>query len=123
VNTRSISKNNSLYIECLPDGLMFDSEDQALDLVAACIEGKTPNLLIHSSILPLEFYDLRTGLAGTVLQKFSNYHIRAAVLLSPEQSVQGRFQEMVLEANRGNQFRVFRSRELAENWLTGAFGA
>jgi hypothetical protein len=30
---------------------------------------------------------------------------------------QGRFHEMVLEANRGNQFRVFQSREKAEQWL------
>jgi hypothetical protein len=40
-------------------------------------------------------------------------------VLTPELVNQGRFREMVLEANKGNQFRVFYQREAAELWLAG----
>jgi PadR family transcriptional regulator, regulatory protein AphA len=89
-----------------------------LELVAACGEYNTDRVMLHASHLTDDFYQLRTGLAGAVLQKFANYRIRAAAVLTPEFVNQGRFREMVMEANRGNQFRVFYDRESAEAWLT-----
>lgn len=96
----------------------LSSEQDALELVAACGEYNTDRVMLHASNLTDDFYQLRTGLAGAVLQKFANYRIRAAAVLTPELVNQGRFKEMVLEANRGNQFRVFYDRESAEAWLT-----
>jgi PadR family transcriptional regulator, regulatory protein AphA len=117
MNTRLNHYNDTLYIECLPGDGNLDSETRAIELITACAEDETQNLLIHAEALTPDFFNLRTGIAGAILQKFSNYHIRAALILSPEQANQGRFGEMVLEANRGNQFRVFISREQAETWL------
>ena len=90
---------------------------EILELVAACLENGTDRLLLHAQNLSGDFYRLRTGLAGDVLQKLANYHIRVAAVIPPDLIGQGRFREMVLEANRGNQFRVFPDRELAEEWL------
>ena len=53
------------------------------------------------------FFDLKTGLAGAALLKWSNYFLRVAVILPPERIGTGRFAEFVMETNRGNQFRVF----------------
>jgi PadR family transcriptional regulator, regulatory protein AphA len=119
MKTKLIGQFNQRYIECLMDGEFLDHENKALDLVAACGEGGTQTLMIHAGSLTEDFFQLRTGLAGSILQKFSNYHIRVAIILKPEQVNQGRFREMVLEANRGNQFRFFYEREPAEMWLLG----
>jgi hypothetical protein len=117
MNYQYIQKDNSSYIEFLPDGGTITSEADALELVAACGEHMCHRLLLHGSNLTPDFYNLRTGLAGAVLLKFSNYRIQAAVILTPELATQGRFGEMVLESNRGNQFRVFFDRASAEAWL------
>jgi PadR family transcriptional regulator, regulatory protein AphA len=106
------------YIETLPGGALLDSEQAALDLIVSCGEANTFLLLLHAENLPEDFYNLRTGLAGNVLQKFVNYHIRVAAVLTPELANQGRFGEMVQEANRGNQFHVFYEHASAEHWLT-----
>jgi len=117
MNTILINGINQTMIECLPGDGWLEKESQALDLVAACGESGTQNLMIHAGVLTDDFFRLRTGLAGAILQKFSNYHIRTALILSPELVNQGRFREMVLEANRGNQLRVFYNREQAVAWL------
>ena len=117
MNYQYVSYGNTSYVECLPDGGMIESEADALDLVAACGERQCHRLLLHASNLTPDFYDLRSGLAGAVLLKFSNYRIQAAAILTPELATQGRFGEMALETNRGNQFRIFYDLPSAEEWL------
>ncbi|HZU86540.1 MAG TPA: DUF4180 domain-containing protein [Anaerolineaceae bacterium] len=112
-----IESNGVKIIDCLPDGGVIANEDDALALVALCGENHTDRVLLNSSNLTNDFYYLRTGLAGAVLLKFSNYHIRAAAILEPKLVSRGHFREMVTETNQGNQFRVFYNRELALKWL------
>jgi hypothetical protein len=117
MNYHRVEKNGQNYVEVLPDAWRVKSEAEALDLIAACGEHHTHRLLLHAASLPEDFYNLRSGLAGAVLQKFSNYRLRVAAIIPDEQAAQGRFGEMVLEANRGSQFRVFAEPLAAEDWL------
>jgi len=118
MNTQLVRHHDIGYVEGLPSNGFLDGEAEALEMVTACFEGKTQNLLIDGHILTEAFYHLRTGLAGAILQKFCTYKIRAALILAEGKDTPGRFGEMVWEANRGNQFRVFYSREEAEGWFS-----
>lgn len=118
VNYRLVEHAQNNYIQCLTGDGLIASENDTLDLVAACGEHLAPRLLISAENLPEDFFNLRTGLAGTVLQKFVNYRIKVALVLPDEVAHQGRFGEMVLEANRSNRMlHVFAEREKAEAWL------
>jgi hypothetical protein len=117
MNTTLHELNGQSYLECDPQGGLIASEGDALDLVAACGENGTHNLLIHAANLPEGFFDLRTGLAGAVLLKFSNYRIRAAAVIETAKSSQGRFGEFAYETNRGNAFRIYADQPSAEAWL------
>lgn len=119
MNYRVVENAHNKYIEGLSDGVRIESERDALDLVAACGENRVHRLLLYGENLADDFYRLKTGLAGAVLQKFAIYSIKVAAVLTPERVDHGRFSEMVLEANRSNRnFHVFFSRENAEEWLT-----
>jgi hypothetical protein len=85
--------------------------------VGYCGENQVRGILLHAENFSPEFFDLSSGLAGSVLLKFSVYSLRVAALLKPEQVNRGKFQEFVSETNRGNQFRVFYIREDAAAWL------
>lgn len=111
--------NGKAYLDCPAGSVRIANERDALDLVALCGEHETENLLLNGECLDPAFFDLKTGLAGEVLLKLSNYRIRTAVILPQERIGNGRFAEFVLETNRGNQFRVYGQREVAEKWLTG----
>jgi hypothetical protein len=112
-----VEHHRKSLIECDPEVLCLQSEQDALDLVAACGEHGAPRLLLHAGNLSPDFYRLSTRLAGDILLKFSNYHIKAAAVLTPELVGDSKFSEFVLETNRGSGFRVFYERQTALEWL------
>jgi PadR family transcriptional regulator, regulatory protein AphA len=117
MNVQPVFFGGMTYVECLPDGEPIASEADALDLVAACGEHDTQRLLLHAENLPDEFFHLSNGLAGKILLKFSNYYLRVAAVLPSDRTRRGKFYEMMLETNRGNEFRIFEDRAAAQAWL------
>jgi PadR family transcriptional regulator, regulatory protein AphA len=114
-----INMNGTTILELASGGGLVQSERDALDLVSACGEHDCSKLLIDAACFSEDFFRLRTGLAGAVLQKFTNYRIQAAVVAPPGAASQGKFRDFMLETNRGNQFRIVEDREAALGWLTG----
>jgi hypothetical protein len=119
MNYRVRQKNGKRYVECLAGKACIESERDALDWVAICGETESSGLLLHAGNLSPDFFDLKTGLAGAVLQKFVTYGVRVAAVLPQELVGKGRFWEMVIEANRGRQFHVSPEQAQAEDWLLG----
>jgi PadR family transcriptional regulator AphA len=116
MNYRIIDKNGKIYIELLP-GTILKSENDAVETVGWCGESQTQLLMLHENNLAAEFFDLKTGLAGAILLKWVNYHVRAALVINPERLGQGKFYEFAIETNRGRQFYVANDRQEAEDWL------
>ncbi|WP_233183550.1 DUF4180 domain-containing protein [Paenibacillus sonchi] len=115
----SIQKEGQGYILCRPDDQPLRTEQDVLDLISGCFEHNSYKLLLQEGTLSDEFYNLRTGLAGTTLQKLINYHIKAAAVIRTEEATQGRFKELLTELNKGEDFRVFGSETEALAWLLG----
>ncbi len=59
-------------------------------------------LIIYSGDLSPEFFDLRTGLAGEVLQKFSNYRMRLAIVGDFSHLTSRSWRDFICESNRGS---------------------
>jgi hypothetical protein len=64
-----------------------------------------------------EFFDLRSGLAGELFQKFANYQFRLAIVLRDPAKYGERFAELVFEHRRHTAIRFFGSEEEARLWL------
>lgn len=112
-----VTLNGIRFLECQPTGGVLDGENGALDLVALCGENEVDTVLLYQENLTPAFFDLKTGEAGRMFLKWTNYSIRVAAIISPEISHQGRFYEMVLETNRRNDFRVFANKPDAVEWI------
>jgi hypothetical protein len=81
-----------------------------------CGEQDADRLLLCARNLPKEFFDLKSGVAGMILQKFMNYHLTVAIVVPAEQ-ITGRFKELALEASGNQHLRVFTKLEKAREWL------
>lgn len=110
--------NQQKYIECAVEAPPIANQKDALEWVSICSENEVCRLMLHAENLTEDFFKLRTGVAGDILQKLVTYEIKIAAILTPELVNQGRFRDMVLEANRGSHFRVFYNHQDAETWLT-----
>ena len=98
---------------------------EALDPVAAvrrCLESGRRALLFDANALAPAFFDLRTGVAGEVVQRLVNYGLRMAAVV-PDPAAHGeRFAEFAREASRGGPFRFCADRDTALAWLNDGSG-
>lgn len=117
MNYKVVEKDKLKYIECDFSETPLKSEKDALDIIATCMENNANMAIVKEKAFSKDFFNLRTGLAGMILQKFINYQIKVASIIENEDKFNDRFKEMVLEANKGNDFRVFKTITEAENWL------
>jgi hypothetical protein len=83
--------------------------------LAASVEGG--GLVLDEKQLCPDFFDLRTGLAGEVLQKFVNYRARLAIIVADSSAYGSRFSELVYEHRTHRSVRFFTSAQLAHQWL------
>lgn len=111
--------NAGSYLHIITAENRIETEQHAIDLMCLCAENNTNNLCILSQALSDQFFQLSTGSAGAILQKLVNYQIRTAFVLEENFELPLRFREMMLEANKSNEYRFFYSTDEAEQWLMG----
>lgn len=113
-----ITLGDTSILEGKPDTRLLESPEDVVYLVSSCFEHEARAVLLYAENLSEYFFDLSSGEAGTILQKFRTYNIKLAVVTSRGGVRQTeRFKEMVREEGKGQDFRVFENREAAEAWL------
>src|SRR5215475_5067428 len=75
-------------------------------------------LILTERDLSPEFFELRTGLAGELFQKFINYNLRVAIVLPNTRAYGDRFSELAYEHATHNSIRFVPSMEDARAWLS-----
>ena len=109
-------KGISVYVFLDKGGHAAENEADASDILSLCYENNTSLLMIHSDRLSERFFDLKSGFAGTVLQKLANYRVKTALILT-DITLSERFREFLAEAGRGSSFHAFSDSDEAEKWL------
>ena len=120
MNYKRVEKEYGCYLDCTSFVGVLSSEKDATELVSACLSSGVSNLLLHERSVSPDFFRLRTGLAGAALNKFQIYHIKVALIVQDQSLLEGRFGEMVIESNKGKDFRVYDSVQAAEEWMLPA---
>jgi DNA-binding PadR family transcriptional regulator len=117
MNYRITENGAYRYLELLSSAEKIGTEQAALDLVSLCGENEVNLLVLHGSSLHEDFFKLKTGVAGAVLQKLLNYYIRTAIILPEQEGLGIRFKELISEANKGSQYCFPKSLQEAEAWF------
>jgi hypothetical protein len=86
-------------------GELIGTERQAVDLIADAHGRGAELLVLPAERLAGEFFQLRTGVAGAIVQKFVTYQLRLAILGDVSRYVtrSETFASFVAETNRGRQ--------------------
>jgi hypothetical protein len=74
-------------------------------------------LIMTEQELSPEFFDLKTGIAGELFQKFQIYNMRLAIVVPAPERYGERFTELCREHKRHDRIRIVASRGDAESWL------
>lgn len=98
---RTHERGERRIAELLSDGPAITGPGDAVDLLGNVYYQGFDGLIIHVHQLPGSFFDLRTGMAGEVLQKFSNYRMPLAIIGDPTPYRSKALQDFILESNKG----------------------
>jgi len=88
---------------CTPAGEKLKSERDALDLIGEAIQQDAEVILVPVERLGDDFFQLKTRLAGQIIQKFVTYKRRLVILgdISGHLAQSHALKDFVFEANRG----------------------
>ncbi|MEU6253739.1 DUF4180 domain-containing protein [Streptomyces sp. NPDC047043] len=87
------------------DGPSLDGESAALDLIGDAMGQDAELVAVPVERVADEFFRLRSGVAGAVMQKFVNYRVRLAVVgdVSWHVTESTALRDFVHETNQGSQ--------------------
>jgi hypothetical protein len=103
MNIISHTVNEVQIGEVTSDGLIIETAEDGLDLLGNLYYQGFDSIVIHEANIAPTFFDLKTGIAGEILQKFSNYRMRLAIIGDFEKYPGGSIREFVYESNRGGR--------------------
>lgn len=85
--------------------VLIKDVQSALDLMATVrYETGVDRIVLSKSLVDESFFDLKTRLAGEVLQKFINYQVKAAFVGDFSVYSSKSFRDFVYECNKGKDF-------------------
>jgi hypothetical protein len=95
-------RNGVPVLVCAADGPRVTGTQDALDVIGSTYS-RADVVALPAARLDDRFFDLSTGLAGEVMQKFVNYQIRLAIVgdISRHLAASSALQALVRESNRG----------------------
>ena len=100
-------------VEVISDDVIIKIAQDGLDLLGdAYYQGYDKVILHMKNIIP-SFFDLKNGLAGEVLQKFSNYRVRLVILGDFSQFDSKSLNDFIRESNNGKHINFLNSRDEA----------
>ena len=106
-------KNVKIAVVSSPDTVITDVQS-ALDLMMTVkYETGADRIALEKSALAEEFFILSSGLAGEILQKFINYHIKAAIYGDYSHYTSKPLKDFIYESNQGKDVFFLDSRETA----------
>lgn len=112
-----ISNNKINYVHFNDSENKLYTERNILEVITAVAENNTQFVLFDSETLSRDFLELKKGLLGTMLQKFTMYHINAAIIINDKNSLKSEFRASISESGKHNVLKLFSNLVDAEKWF------
>ncbi len=114
-------KDNGIDIAVVSgDEMVIVDTQSALDLAMTVkYETGAERIVIDKSVICGDFFILSTGMAGEILQKFTNYHVKVAVYGDYSHYTSKPLKDFIYESNQGKDFFFVSTKEEAVQRLIG----
>jgi hypothetical protein len=101
IKTYKINKVN--IAEVISQEIIIVKIQDGLDLLGNLYYQNFDKIIIYEQNITPEFFDLKTGIAGEILQKFSNYRVRLAIVGNFTKYQSKSFKDFIFESNKLGQ--------------------
>lgn len=101
--------NTIKIAEIISDEILIQTAQDGLDLLGNIYYDGFEKLILHQKNISPEFFDLKNGLAGEILQKFSNYRIHLVIVGDFSEFTSKSLNDFIYESNQGKQVNFLNS--------------
>ncbi len=92
--------NNGVVAELIDSNFIIREAQDVLDLMVNTGSDSCERIIIYERNLDPRFFDLKTKVAGEILQKFSNYKFRLAIIGDFSKFKSKSLHDFIMESNR-----------------------
>ena len=110
---RIIDVNLHKIAEVIAEDVVINNDRDALDMMVNAGYLEADSVIMNEKHFDKSFFDLRTGMAGEVLQKYVNYRMKLAIVGNFENYQSDSLNAFIVECNRGNSIFFVANREAA----------
>jgi len=105
LSTKFYELHGVRVLECVPDGSKLQTYNDAVELIGKTFENHATLIVIPVECLKDEFFQLKTRIAGELIQKFVQYRRRLAIVgdISGFLAESSALRAFVNESNRGKE--------------------
>jgi hypothetical protein len=101
--------NNTKIAEVISEDIIISTSEDGTELMGNLYYQGFDKILIHQKNITPEFFDLKTGIAGEILQKFSTYRVRLAMVGDFSIYNSKSLNDFIYESNKGRQINFVTS--------------
>lgn len=95
--------NNKKIAEYQSENMIVNKVQDAIDLLGILYFEGVEYAVLHERNICKEFFKLSNGLAGEILQKFSNYKVKLFIVGDFSKYNSTSLSDFIRESNKGNQ--------------------
>lgn len=110
---QSHTVNNIQIAEILSEEIIIRNAEDGLDLLGNVYYQGFDRMIVYSQNITPDFFDLKNGIAGEILQKFSNYRVRLAIVGNFSSYTSKSITDFIFESNKGKHVNFLSSPEEA----------
>lgn len=112
MNIEYLNENGTMIAVVSSDEKIIVDTQSALDLAMTVkYETDAEKIVINKKAVVEEFFILSTGIAGDILQKFTNYHMKLAIYGDYSGYTSKPLRDFIYESNQGKDFFFVETKE------------
>lgn len=96
-----IIPHNTNIAEIISEVPVINKIEDGLDLLGNLYYQGFDKIILHEENITPDFFDLSTGIAGEILQKFSTYRVRLAIVGDFTKYTSKSLWDFIYESNKG----------------------
>lgn len=92
--------NGTNIAEIISNEIIINTAEEGVELLGNLYYQDFDGIIIQEKNITPDFFDLKNGMAGEILQKFSNYRVRLAIVGDFASYSQPSIRDFIFESNK-----------------------
>ena len=109
MNIKAHNINDTKIAEVTSNKTIINKAEDGLDLLGNLYYQGFDSIVISERNITADFFDLKNGVAGEILQKFSNYGVRLAIVGDFSKYKSKSLTDFIYESNKGKHINFVNS--------------